>query len=177
MIRILLIIPTILLLLSNCAPKPFSPPVLEPIHYEKTPYYNSTQQINNIPKPEKLKPIYVNLNNNEITILNSSQNATHVMLAPEEYAKVGAVVKLATSYKQIILNTDILINEYIDQINILKETVELERKKAQVYRELWIGAVNMYQQERYDHQMDNLRNDIISGILFIGNIALLLFAL
>jgi hypothetical protein len=99
------------------------------------------------------------------------------MLAPSEYAKVGAVVKLAVIYKEIVIDQEALVNTHVGQINALKELLVMEQRKAEVYRELWISSENAYRLEKWEHKWDNrLHKAGLYGIT-IGSIVIFLLLL
>ena len=99
------------------------------------------------------------------------------MLAPSEYAKVGAVVKLAVTYKELTLDQEKLVNTYIDQINALKELLSMEQRKSEVYRELWISSENAYRYEKWEHNWDNRFHKAGLYGITIGSIVILLLLL
>jgi hypothetical protein len=170
---------TLLLLLTGCAPSKFEPYRPPEIKYDKLQDYDIKEALNNIPKPDKLVPIYVKLEGTYITQLTKEQKdqATHILLAPNEYAKVGAVVKLAGTYKEIVIEQESLVNTYIAQINALREMIALERQKALLYRELWVDSENAYRQEKYEHDRDNTLNRTGMYIITIGSVIALALAL
>jgi len=164
--------------LISCAPaaiKPFKP---EPIKFDKSPAYSIQEDLDKIPKPQPLKRMYVKkVTNITYEIVANKEEATHIMLAPKEYAKVGAIVKLAKTYKGLIIDQETLINTYIDQINALKELYAMEQRKAEVYRELWISSENAYNQEKWEHDWDNrIHKAGLYGIT-IGSIIVMLLLL
>lgn len=159
-----------ILFLCGCAST--TPPVPSPIKFEKTEKYSVQEDLNKIVKPTPIEPIYVKLNNNVLTVVPKSQ-ATHILLNPTEYAKIGAVVKLAGTYKTIILEQENLVNLHINEINVLKELLELERQKAIDYRELWLNYQKMYESERWDHKVDNFVNRGVIGLMGAGIILLI----
>lgn len=163
-------------LLCSCAPAKFEPYRPPEIKYDKLEDYDVQSLLANIPKPEKLEPIYVKLDGINITKV-SKEEATHILLAPKEYAKVGGVVKLATTYKEIAIEQETLINTYIAQINSLREMIVLERQKALLYRELWVDSENAYRQEKYEHDRDNALNRTGMYIITIGSIIAIALAL
>jgi hypothetical protein len=175
---------TILVLMSfiliSCAPAPFKPYKPPEIHYDKLEPYDIQDTLAMIPKPEKLQPIYVRmLDGDRIEQLPADRKgeSTHVLLVPKEYAKVGGVVKLAKTYKEITIEQEILVNTYIDQINALREMLELERQKALLYRELWVDSENAYRQELADHKRDNMINRTGMYLITIGSIIAIALAL
>jgi len=167
-----------LMFLISCAPPPFKPFQPERIVFDQTPTYSVQNEINSLPKPEPLKRMYVKkISDTSFEVVASSAEATHIMLAPSEYAKVGAVVQLAKSYKEIVLEQEKLVNTYIDQINALKELYALEQRKTEMYRELWINSENAYRQEKWEHDWDNrLHKTGLYGIT-IGSIIVFLLML
>lgn len=167
---------TIFLLLCSCGPAKFDPYTPPEIKYDKLENYEVQSLLASIPKPEKLNPIYVRLDGNTITQVPKDE-ATHILLAPQEYAKVGGLVKLATTYKKIAIEQETLVNTYIAQINALREMIVLERQKALLYRELWVDSENAYRQEKYEHDRDNALNRTGMYIITIGSVIAVALAL
>lgn len=137
------------------------------VEFEKTESYSL--DLSSIPKPDKMNPIFVDEDFNETSI----DNAKYIVLTPKEYSKVGALVKLAKSYKEIAQEQEILINTNVDVINSLKEYVALEQSKAVSYRQLWIDSENAYRTERFEHKFDNVLNSIQKGAIFVIGAALI----
>lgn len=168
---LLLIMMTVFVFGFGCAPKDFKPYQPSKLEFEKSKPHQL--DLSQIPKPEKIQPIYVNDHFEEV----SKENATMVVLTPDEYKKVGALVKLAVNYKQIAKEEAKLVNTKIDIINSLKELAALERKKVRAYRELWVNSENMYRQEKWEHDKDNLINRIGWYAVTIGSVTLFVLAL
>lgn len=120
----------LVLLCIGCAPKQFEPFQPPEIKFEKTQEYKL--DLSSIKKPEKISPIFVDDNFKEVSI----DEAKFVLLSPSEYAKVGAIVQMAVTYKKISTEQETLINLHINTINALKEYLEMERQKSLQYREL-----------------------------------------
>jgi len=156
----------------GCGPAKFTPREPLDITFDKTPVYSL--DLSKIPKPSKLKPIWVDGRFNEV---NSPEKATFVVLDTREYAKVGALVKLASTYKKLTKEQEVLVNIYIDQINSLKEYLALERAKSKEYRNLWVDSENALRQERYEHKMDNLLYKGVFGVIAVGALVVALIAL
>jgi len=171
MIFISLIIFTFFLV--SCASSPtFSPKKMPELKFEKTPSYEL--DLSKVPKIEKPIKIWVDENFDRVDI----NNAKYLVLAKPEYAKFIAQLGLKKMYKDISLHQEILINQYIDNINALKEYLALERAKAEEYRQLWIDSENSYRHEQQLHAQDNAVHKTMIGIGYIGTIAaLILFAL
>jgi len=169
--QIIAIIITLLFLVS-CAPAPFNPYTPPEIKYDKLDHYDIKQTLAMIPKPEKLQPIYVKIIGDKIEQLPKERKneATHILLVPKEYAKIGGLVKLATTYKAVAIEQETLVNTYIDQINALREMLTLERQKSILYRELWVDSENAYRQERASHKRDNALNRAGMYIITIGSV-------
>ena len=167
-----------IVLMTGCAPaefKPFKPPE---IYYDRVDPYDIQITLDSIPKPSKLQPMYAVINEDKIQIVTKeSHKATHIVLMPKEYAKVGGLVKLAGTYKKIAIEQELLINTYIDQINALREMVKLEREKSIMYRELWVQSENAYRQEVAEHKRDNWMNRTAMYIITIGSIVAIALAL
>lgn len=155
-----------LFLFANCAPKEFTPYKPPEIKFEKTPYYELDLTAIQALKPDKIEPIYVDEDFKEVP----KEEAKFVVLAPSEYAKIAAILKIAKAYKDIAKEQEILINANINIINSLKEYVALEQAKAEEYRKLWADSENAYRQERYEHKLDNAINKGLFGVLAVGAI-------
>lgn len=159
---------SLLFILTSCAPATFVPREMPQLQFEKTPYYHV--DLSNIPKPEAIKPIYVDENFEQTT----PDKAKYVLLTAEEYAKIGALLKLCKAYKQVIQQQEVIINSHVDIINSLKEFVELERLKAKEYQNLWADSENAYRHEQYYHKLDNAINKGTFGLLSLGVIVALI---
>jgi hypothetical protein len=164
--------------LISCAPAPIKPFKPEMIKFDESPPYSIQEDLEKIPKPQPLKRMYVKkVTDITYEIVANKEEATHIMLAPKEYAKIGAIVKLAKTYKGLIFDQETLINTYIDQINALKELYAMEQRKAEVYRELWISSENAYRLEKWEHDWDNrIHKAGLYGIT-IGSIIVMLLLL
>lgn len=148
----------------GCAPKEFVPYKPPEIKFEKTPSYELDLTPIQALKPDKIEPIYVDENFKEV----SPEEAKFVVLAPREYAKIAAILKIAKAYKDIAKEQEVLINANINIINSLKEYVALEQAKAEEYRKLWADSENAYRQERYEHKVDNAINKMSFGAVALG---------
>lgn len=166
-----------LFLFVSCAPKAFNPYVPPDLKIDRTPQYDIKSDLEKLPKPDSIVPIYVKKVNDDYIIVETREESSHILLGPEEYRKVGAVLKLTKAYKEIIHMNESIINTYIDEINALKELSMLEREKVISYRELWVNSENMYRSEKYEHKTDNMINRSGMYIITIGSILLLLLLL
>ena len=156
-----------LFLLTSCAPAQIKPAEMFQPQFQKTPPY----EVNlDLPKPDKIVPIYVDDNFQETTI----DKAKFVVLAPKEYAKVAALLKLAKNYKAIAKEQQVLVNIHIDTINALKEYVALEQAKARAWQELAVHWENTYNREAYYHKVDNAINKGTFATIAIGVIVALI---
>ena len=126
-----------------------------------------------IPKPSKLRPIFMDVNFKEV----SADEASYVVLVPSEYAKIAALLKLAKTYKSIVKEQEVLVNAHIQINNLVKEYLALERAKADEYRTLWADSENAYRQERYYHKVDNAVNKGAMSLISLGAIVAVLLAL
>jgi len=165
------IIIVILVVLSSCAPAKFTPAPSPKVEFSSTEPYKI--DLSNIPKPEVLKPIFMNKDFKETT----PDKAEYIVLVPKEYAKIAALVKLCKAYKEIIKEQEFLVNTHIDINNALKEYLELEKQKSEAYKELWVDSENMYRQERYYHKLDNAINRGTIGVISVGSIVAILLLL
>lgn len=169
----------ILFVCCSCSPSLIQIKEQQDIKFDKTPDYNIHDELEIIPKPDIIEPVYVKFENNQLMILSEEEKekATHILLAPKEYAKIGGLLKLTKAYKSIVLDQEVLVNTYIAQINAFKEYLELERQKTLAYQELYINSENSYRLEKNEHRIDNFINKTGIYIVTIGSISLLLFAL
>lgn len=140
-----IIILFLVLFCVGCGPKHFEPFQPPEIKFQETPEYKL--DLSSIKKPEKIQPMYLDDNFKQVSI----DKAKFILLTPQEYAKVGAIVEMAVTYKKIAEGQETLINLHINTINTLKEYMELERKKSLQYRELWVNAENNYRYEKWEH--------------------------
>jgi len=161
----------IFLLPFGCAPPKFIPREPLKVEFDPTPPYSI--DLSQIPKPDKLNPVFVDENFKEVPM----DQAKFIVLAPAEYAKIAALLKYARAHKDIVKEQEILLNVYIEIINSLKEYLALEQAKAEEYRQLWADSENAYRQERYSHRLDNALNKGLFGIISLGAIAALILAL
>lgn len=164
--------------LLSCSPPPFKPFKPEVIKFDESPPYSVQEELDKIPKPDPIKRIYVKkVTDKTFEVVADKVEATHIMLAPKEYAKVGAVVKLAKTYKELVIDQEALVNTYIEQINALKELYAMEQRKAEVYRELWISSENAYRQEKWEHDWDNRLHKAGLYAITAGSIIVMLLLL
>ena len=167
-------------LLVGCGPKTFTPNIEPPapIEIEPTKPFTVQPDLEKIVKPKPLNPIYIKLNDDgTITQLPTADGATHLLLSPTEYSKVGALLKLAKTYKALVIKEEEIINTYIAQNNALKELLKLERQISLHYYNLWVNAENLRLQAEYTHQIDSAVNRITTVILSVGALAVVAFAL
>lgn len=159
------LVPFILLFIISCAPTQVQTKEPFVAQFDKTPEYHI--DLDNITKPKKLVPIYVDSSFNQV---ENANEATYILLDTSEYSKIPALLKLCVAYKDIIKEQEGMINNNIDISNSLKEYIVLEQSKTSEYRNLWIDSENSYRQERYNHKMDNNINRGIFGVIFLGTI-------
>jgi len=166
----------ILILLSfivvGCAPAPFI--AKEPFQVKFDPTLKYEVDLSGIIQPDKPVKIWVDENFN---VVADAKDAKYLLLTQKEYAKYVVQLQIKETYKEIIIQQEILINTYIDQINSLKEYIALEQAKSKAYRDLWVDSENAYRQERYDHKMSNLINKGVTGAISLGALILLILAL
>jgi len=170
------------LFVISCAPPQYKPYIPEPIKFETTPPYSIQDDLENVSKAIKEagppKKMYVKqIDETTFKLVENSKEATHIMLAPKEFAKVGAVVKLAKTYKKVILNQEMLINLEIQIQNRLKEFAALEQKKFRSAMESTAISENKYRYEAYQHKVDNVIHKTTLGGIGIGAMVLLLLLL
>ena len=146
-----------LFLLSSCAPKEFRPQKPETIQFEKEEPYSI--DLNQIAKPDKLMPTYLDENFEQVSV----DQAKYILLTPKEYAKIAAILKICSTYKEIINEQTKLINIEIEKSNGVKEYIMLEQRKRDGYYELWVISENAYRQEKYYHDVDRYSNYFLFG--------------
>ena len=154
--------------------KPFEPPSLQPSKFDKTEPYKLDLSALDAAKPaEPPKPIYAMMDqaNNSVTITNDVKHANCIIFLPQEYAKVGSVVKYASVLKEVATQEESLINTRIDEINALKELCAIKDAQIEQYRNMYIEAMKLYTEEKKSHHRDNIRHDIKELLLFGGTIA------
>jgi len=157
--------------LIGCSPKPFTPMNIPPLVIEQTPeYVLDLSPIDNL-KPLVIQPIFLN----DAMQMVSKEEATNILLSPQEYRKISTVLKMAKGYKEVAIKEGELINIKIKTINSLKELMVLEREKTMVYKELWVNSENAYRQEKYYHTQDNII--FKSGMYIISIGSMLLFGM
>lgn len=159
-------------LLASCAPRQFVPREIPALDFEKTPPYEI--DLSKFPKPAMIDPWYMD---GGMEPTSDPDEAAYVVLVPKEYAKIEALLRILKGYKDTIKEQEVLINADIRIINSLKEFLELERQKLELYRELWADSENLYRQERYYHTLDNVINRGALGVITVGSIVLFVLAL
>ncbi len=174
---IIYIVLCFILIFGGCSPKEFKPWSPPDIKYTSTEQYNIQDQLNKIKKPKKIMPRWVNVNKTSIDFVNTQEEATFILLEPKEYRKVAVLVKLAGTYKKIILDQEDLINMYIEQINMLKQQTMLERDSSNRYRVLWIETENFRRQQIHDLKTQSFYKDVIILLEGVGMIGILILAL
>lgn len=163
-----------LLFLINCSTAPMAYKEIPKLEFERTPSY--TIDLDDIKKPDAPKVKYGRYNSNGLlSILESDSDINSndvIIFDTEEYKKIGQVVVLTTTYKNIIKQQEVLINQKIEIENSLKEFVELERLKTKEYADLWVDTVNMYELEKRDHNWDNNLHTVMQVIMTLSIIGL-----
>jgi hypothetical protein len=162
--RIIIVLCLILSLGIGCAPKEFTPYQPPEIKFDPTPKYELDLTPIQALKPDKIKPIYVDENFQQV----EKEDAKFVVLAPSEYAKIAAILKIAKAYKDVAKEQEVLINTNINIINSLKEFVALEQAKTKAALELYGYSENAYRQERYERKVDNAINKMSFGAIAAG---------
>jgi len=156
----------------GCAPKYVKQTPLPELKFQRTLSYEIN--LSNIIKPDKPVHMWVDSNFKEVPI----SEAKYLLLTNQEYAKYVAQLRIKKTYKEVINQQAILINQYIDVINSLKEYVALERMKADEYRKMWVDSENAYRYEKHLHDIDNVLAKGAFGFITIGAlVAAILIAL
>jgi len=161
---LIIVIIIICFLFTSCAPAKFTPKTLPNLKFEKTPSYSV--DLSSIIKPDK--PIYIWMDENFKEV--PKDQAKYLILTKKEYAKYVTQLKIKNTYKDIIGQQEILINQYIVTINSLKEYITLEKFKVEEYRQLWIDSENAYRYEKHLHKIDNAINKGMFMSISIGSL-------
>lgn len=172
----ILIVPTFCITGCKTVDDGLTPPALQPIKFDKTePFKLDVEKLSIPDSPIKM---YGKINDKgNIDIIQESENADLVIFTPEEYSKFAALGKLTLTYKDLAKQEELLINTYIDKVNMLKEYTEIERYKTMEYREMWNDAQIQYKNEVKQRHKDNILHKITLGgvcVVFIGIIAAVL---
>lgn len=112
-----------------------------------------------------------------INITEDDTNATHVILAPEDYSKTVDITDLSIAYRDVVKGQEALMNVHIDTINSLKELLRLERTRAQILNDAWMNSEQMFNEEKKARSRDNLFHEfrfwgtvIGSTVLFVATL-------
>ena len=160
--RNLIIIFFICILTVGCYSKKFEPYSEKDLSFEKQKPY--VIDLDSIKKPEKINCQYLDDNYNEV----SEDEATYVLLNPEEYSKIGSLLILCKTYKDIIKEQENIININIDKQNMLYDFIILEQEKKNKYKELWAISEDSYRQEKFKNSIDRYSLYFISSGLLIA---------
>jgi len=153
-----------LIFIVSCAPVQLKPTPLPKIEFKKTEPYKI--DLSTIVKPKKPIKIWMNDKFKQVPM----SEAKYLVLAKPEYAKFIAQLRIKKTYEEIIGQQEILINQYIDIGNNLKEYLELERAKAEEYRQLWADSENAYRYEKYLHDITRTTNKAMFMTISIGSL-------
>lgn len=153
------------LLFSSCGPRTLNIKEMPKLEFEKTPPYSI--DLSTIEKPAKPNPLFgVQRDDGTITIIDKSiEDPNVVVFNLAEYKKVAQVVSLAVTYKELIKQQEVLINEKIKIENSLKEFLELERLKSIEYQRMWVDTTNQYYLEQYNRSQDNFMSKVYQSIM------------
>ena len=146
----------------SCAPMPFKLTPLPEIKFKRTTPYSI--DLSTIIKPDK--PIKIWMNDKFEVV--PMKDAKYLVLTKPEYAKFIAQLRIKKTYEEIIEQQEILINQYIDINNNIKEYLELERAKAEEYRQLWADSENSFRYEKYLHDITKASNKAMFMTISIG---------
>jgi len=156
-----------LLLVIGCASTPIPYKEIPEIHFETAEPYKI--DLDSIQKPSPPKAKYGKyIDNGDVQLLaadDTIDSAAVVVFDLNEYKKIGQLVVLTTTYKNIIEQQSVLINNKIEIENSLKELMALERMKTKEYADMWVDMANTYQREKHDHKMDNIMNKVTQMLL------------
>lgn len=164
----------VVLLEAGCSPPTVNPVIPNKTEFEKTPSYTIKDKLDSMPKPTQLVLTYVKVYGNKVVKVDNPADADMVLFSFEEIRKVTALKELAISYKDIILNQEVLINNYIATINSLKELLAIKDAIIQQYATMYANSENAYLRERYEHGKDNLINKIFFYTTSLGAVVLAL---
>ena len=159
-------------LFVSCAPAKFEPYKPPKVEFEETERYDL--DLSEFNKPEKPNFIYLDENFEPVQDKNKAKYAA---LSNTELKKILELSKLYDAQIEVIKDQKDLVNIHIDQINALKELIELKQLQTEQYISLYATARNQYRQERYDHKIDNMVKNITMYLMTIGSVTLAIVAL
>ena len=169
-----IIVTSIILFMGGCAAPQIPYKEIQLLKFVKIQSYSV--DLDQIQKPSKPVAKYGKYDSEGRVIFLAANetidSAGVVVFDLTEYQKIGQLAVLASTYKTVIKQQELLINNHIDTANALKELVELERMKTIEYSTMWTDASNMHLREVYDHRMDNIMNKAFQSILVGGILGL-----
>lgn len=160
------------LFLMGCGPNLVEHKTLPDLQFDEMDEYQVN--IDDIPKPEKINTRYLT---KDYEVTTDVDKAAFVLLSPEEFAKIDALLDILIAYKGVINKQEYLVNTHVKIINTLREFLELERQKAQAYRDMWVDSENAYRQERHDRRIENALNKGVISLISVGSLIALILAL
>lgn len=160
-------------LFVGCAPKGqydfYDPPKAD---FNKTEQYNP--DLSALEKPDKPDFIYLDEN---FEPLDDPSEAKYAALTNVDLKKILELSKLYDTQVKIIDDQKDLVNIHIDQINALKELVEIKEMQTEQYRSMFTTAQNQFIQERYDNKLSSVLRESSLYAITIGTILLAIIAL
>jgi hypothetical protein len=171
----------VLITCLSCSSKfePFKP---KPLDIQPYPAYSIQEQLNSIPKPDKIIRQYGKIITNDdgtqnIVFLDSPDNADVFILNPEELNKINQLKELAIAYKSIIIAQETLINTKIQTANELLTLIKMTERERDYAISAWENSENMYRYEASQHRKDNLINRVGMYFITVGSIVLMVVGL
>lgn len=161
-----------IIVFMGCAPKQFEPYEPPKIEFEKTEQYDP--DFSELEKPEKPEFMYLD---GDFEPVDDPDKAEYAALANDDLKKILTLSKQYDAQAGVIDKQIDLVNVHVDQINALKEIVEMKEIQMEQYISLYTTAQNQYLQEQHDHKISNLKKDITMYIMTIGAIAIAIVAL
>ena len=175
---IYLIICLYLLFLTGCQTlnhksKSVQPP--EKSNIKITPYSSLLKEFDQIKKPEPIIPRFVITSDDYNFTITDINNASHVLLSPEEYYKINQLINLTKTYKNLVYKYDDLLNKQNEQLIVFKQLVDKESNKSAEYYNLLQTNIALLQ--NCEDEVSSANTTTVFTAIGLGGVILLLVAL
>lgn len=169
---VILLISIFVLVFAGCAPSQFEPYEPPKVDFEETEKYDP--DFSELEKPDKPEFVYLD---GDFEKVDDPDKAEYAALANDDLKKILTLSKQYDAQAEVIGKQTDLVNTHVDQINALKEIVEMKEVQMEQYISLYTTAQNRYLQEQHEHRVSNLKKDVTMYIMTIGAIAIAIVAL
>ena len=157
----------------NHKTKRIEPP--EKTNIKLTPYSSLLKEFNQIKKPEPIIPRFVITENDYNFTITDINNASHVLLSPEEYYKINQLINLTKKYKTLVYKYDNLLNKQNEQLIVFKQLIDKESNKSAEYYNLLQTNIALLQ--NCEDEVSSANTTTVFTAIGLGGIILLLVAL